>query len=362
MPLRLELNTSVTDDRPVFVSGNFCGWHPDLDVFQLQRFGPGTYTLTFPADIRLPDIVEYKYTRGGWDSVELTGAGESRPNRVLSPGTEFQQDFVPHWRLSGQAFNPALVPHLEVLSSDFYAPQLGASRRVRVLLPYDYHQNPNKRYPVLYLHDGQNLIGEGEGYGSWGVEQKMAILAARQHHEVILVTIDHGYQQRIEEFTIHKSRMAQGRGRAYLAFIAQTLKPAIDAQYRTRPDAPHTGLGGSSLGGLISIYGGLLHPHIFGRLMVFSPSLWISPKIYFDAIRFQTPSPMRIYVYGGETESKYMVPNLQRFQDSLLKQCYKGQPIDIYLSVDPDGAHQEVHWGREFPAALEWLFYSQPAV
>ncbi|TAE21943.1 MAG: alpha/beta hydrolase [Cytophagales bacterium] len=355
--MRLEINTPVLDDRPVFITGNFCDWHPNLDHLQLQPNGPGQYSLEFPTDFSLPDVVEYKYTRGGWDQVELSGAGEGTPNRILTKDTQLQQDYVSHWRWFGQAFNPAQLPLEELLSDEFSSPELGTTRRVTAILPYDYHQNPDKRYPVLYLNDGQNLVGAGVGYGSWGIEQKMAVLAARGHHEVILVNIDHGREQRISEFTIEKSRMAKGRGRDYLKFVANTLKPVIDDNLRTLPGSEHTGLGGSSLGGLISIYGGLLRPDVFGRLLVFSPSLWISPKIYFDAIRFQTPAPMRIYVYGGEAESRYMVPNMQRFQDSLLRQCYNGQSIDIKLSVDPAGTHQEAHWGREFPAALEWLFY-----
>jgi predicted alpha/beta superfamily hydrolase len=358
MSFQFELITPVRDDRPVFVSGNFCDWQPNHPSFQLQPTESGRYVLHLPDSVQLPAKLEYKYTRGGWDDVELSAAGEGVPNRTRSRKVvTAESDFVPHWRWQGSQYNIDWLPINELLSEEFYSPELNSTRRITALLPHDYHLNPNKRYPVLYLNDGQNLVGEGEGYGSWGVEQKMAILAARGHHEVILVSIDHGREQRIAEFTVEKSRMAKGRGRHYLNFIANTLKPVIDANLRTLPDAPNTGIGGSSLGGLISIYGGLLRPNVFGRLLVFSPSLWISPKIYFDAIRFQTPSPMRVYVYGGEAESRYMVPNMQRFQDSLLKQSYNGQPIDIKLSVDPAGTHQEVHWGREFPGALEWLFY-----
>lgn len=357
MSLRFEVVTPVLDDRPVFVSGNFCDWQPNHPHFQLHPTKAGHYVLELPAETSLPSKLEYKYTRGGWDHVELSAAGEGTPNRVRHGNAPAQVDSVLHWRWYGSQYNVDWLPINEVLSQEFNAPELGSTRRISVLLPHDYLQNPDKRYPVLYLNDGQNLVGEGEGYGSWGVEQKMAILAARGHHEVILVSIDHGREQRIAEFTIEKSRLAKGRGRQYLQFLSNTLKPVIDANLRTLTDSEHTGLGGSSLGGLISIYGGLLRPEVFGRLMVFSPSLWISPKIYFDAIRFQTPSPMRVYVYGGEAESRYMVPNMQRFQDSLLKQCYNGQSIDVKLSVDPAGTHQEAHWGREFPTALEWLFY-----
>jgi predicted alpha/beta superfamily hydrolase len=356
--LRLELYTPVIDDRPVFVSGNFNDWQPNAEGFQLRPTGDGHYVFEFPASLALPDPVEYKYTKGGWDHVELNSAGEGVQNRVMVSRAHDEPDIVPHWRWFGKPFNDELVPRL--YGEELYMPQLNTDRRINVLLPYDYEANPDKRYPVLYMNDGQNLVGEGNGYGSWRVEEKMAILANRQHHELIVVSIFHGEEQRIQEYTVDKTRHAgYGRGREYLKFIRETLKPVIDTDLRTLPDAEHTGIGGSSLGGLISIYGGLMYPQTFGRLMVFSPSLWISPKIYFDAIKFEAPVPMRVFVYGGEAESKYMVPNLERFKDSLQKQQYGGNPIDVHLSVLPEGTHEEVHWSREFPRAVEWLFYGE---
>ncbi len=356
--LRLELTTPVLDERPVFVAGNFCEWLPDLPPFQMQVAGPGQFVYEFPADMALPETLEYKYTRGGWDQVELDTSGEGVANRTVSPTAGVVREHVPHWRWFGSPYNPLLLPKIELLGEEFKVPGISQVRRVHVLLPHDYEQT-DKQYPVLYLHDGQNLFGGGSGYGSWEVDQKMALLAARNHHEVILVSIDHAHDERIREFTFHRTRAGTGKGQFYLDFVRRTLKPLVDRTFRTLPDPEHTGIGGSSLGGLISIYAGLMHPNVFGRLMVFSPSLWISPKIYFDAIRLQAPVPMKIYAYGGEKESSYMVPSIRRFNETLLRQGYNGQPIDIHLSVDPAGTHQEVHWSREFPKAVEWLFYEQ---
>lgn len=356
MSLRLELNTPVHDDRPVFVSGGFCDWYPDVDLFRMQSLGPGQYVYEFPDTWSLPHQFDYKYTRGGWDHVELDASGESVPNRTVLANAGLKSDFVPHWRWYGMPFNPAWLPKIELLGNTFDAPKINQTRRVHVLLPHDYTQT-DKRYPVLYLHDGQNLFGGGVGYGSWEIDQKMALLAARYHHEVILVSIDHAEEARIREFTFQTTRAGKGRGQYYLDFIRHVIKPVVDSRYRTLPDAEHTGIGGSSLGGLISIYAGLMHPNVFGRLMVFSPSLWISPKIYFDAIRFKAPVSMKIYAYGGEQESRFMIPNIERFREALARQQYGGNPIDIHLSVDPTGTHQEAHWSREFPKAVEWLFY-----
>ena len=335
-PLRLELTTPVLDDRPVFVSGNFCEWLPDLAPFQMQSVGPGQYVYDFPPDLQLPNKLEYKYTRGGWDHVELDASGEGVPNRTVLRTVDIKREYVPHWRWFGRPFNPILLPKIELLGDSFQVPSVNQRRRVHVLLPHDY-ENSAKHYPVLYLHDGQNLFGGGAGYGSWEIDQKMAILAARHHHEVILISIDHAHDERIREFTFHRTRAGTGKGQYYLDFIRRTLKPLVDRTFRTLPDAANTGIGGSSLGGLISIYAGLMHPDVFGRLMVFSPSLWISPKIYFDAIRFQAPVPMKIYAYGGEKESSYMVPSIQRFNETVSRQRRDGHPIDVHLSVDPDG-------------------------
>lgn len=356
--LRLELFTPVHDDRPVFVTGNFCDWLPDLDAFRMEAVEPGQYTFTFPPDLSLPGTLEYKYTKGGWDHVELNSAGETIPNRSIGSEPHGEPDIVPHWRWFGQPVNAEFLPKL--VGEAFHLPQLDTNRQINVLLPYDYDDQPEKHYPVLYMNDGQNLLGEGTGYGSWRVEEKLAMLASRRHHDLIVVSIDHGEEQRIQEYTIEKTRVAgRGRGREYLKFIRETLKPAIDTNLRTLPDAENTGIGGSSLGGLISIYGGMMHPDVFGRLMVFSPSLWISPKIYFDAIRFRAPVPIRVFAYGGAAESKYMVPNLERFKEALVRQQYGGNSIDVHLSIYPDGTHEEAHWSREFPRAVEWLFYGE---
>lgn len=363
--LQFRLATPVLDDRAVYVTGNFNDWQPAAEAFRMQPVGPGPdgraqYVLDWPADQPLANVLEYKFTKGGWDHVELDAWGESVGNRTWAATDAGPLDTVPHWRWYGQPYNPDQMPNR--VGEEFHLPQLDTTRRISVLLPYDYEAHPEpgaapKRYPVLYLHDGQNLFGDGAGYGSWAVDQKMAILAARRHHEVILVTIDHGEEERIREFTVERTREGRGKGREYLKFIKETLKPFIDDHLRTRPGPASTGIGGSSLGGLISIYGGLLFPDVFGRLLVFSPSLWISPKIYFDAIRFKAPVPMKVYIYGGEAESRYMVPNIERFNESLLRQNYGGCPIELNVSVRPEGTHSESHWGREFPQAVEWLFY-----
>jgi predicted alpha/beta superfamily hydrolase len=98
-----------------------------------------------------------------------------------------------------------------------------------------------------------------------------------------------------------------------------------------------------------------MFPEAFGRLMIFSPSLWISPNIYFDAIDFLSHLPSRIYVYAGGKESNLMIPNVEKLKQTLERQGVKKTIIN--LSLDPEGKHSEDQWGKEFPKAMEWLFY-----
>ncbi|GAB3320592.1 alpha/beta hydrolase-fold protein [Larkinella ripae] len=353
--MRLELTTPADDNRPVFVTGPFCEWYPDVERFELQKTGAGRYAIELPVEVTAPGSLEYKYTRGSWDSVELSAAGEGVPNRFSGGQDATHRDVVPHWRWHGLPFNPVFLPRIERISKAFEVPQLNTTRRIQVLLPYDYDAS-DTRYPVLYLNDGQNLFGDGSPFGNWAIDQKLAVLAHRQHHHVIIVAIDHGESERVAEFLPYNTRLANGRGNAYLDFVAHTLKPFIDATYRTRPERDATGMGGSSMGGLISVYAGIRHPAVFGQLMVFSPALWTTPIVYADALRFYAPEPMRVYLYGGEQESKYMVPAMERLQKALLQR--KGhETLDIHFAVDPVGEHNESRWSREFPLAVEWLFF-----
>ncbi|UHG89097.1 alpha/beta hydrolase [Spirosoma oryzicola] len=354
-PLRFELTTPVLDDRPVYVSGNFCGWHPNLDSLRLWPTGPGCYALDLPAEVELPDVLEYKFTRGGWDQAELDLAGDVPPNRVSQQKNGVLRAVVPHWRWFGHAYNPHFLPKLGMIDEEFAVPQLQTTRRVRVLVPYDY-DDTDKRYPVLYLQDGQNLIGAGSAYGSWEIDRRLAVLASRHHHELIVVAIDHGAENRLIEFTPDRTMAGTGEGRKYLDFVACTLKPAIDSLFRTEPGTAHTGIGGSSLGGLISLYAGLVYPTVFGRLLIFSPSLWLSRTVFTTAARGRIPAGTKWYLYGGESESASMVPGLKRFVDALRKPPQQ-QRMAIQLATNPQGTHSESCWGNEFPAAVEWLFY-----
>ncbi|MBC7408567.1 MAG: alpha/beta hydrolase [Arcicella sp.] len=353
--LYFELTTPVEDQRPVYLSGNFNAWLPDREELRLNKIEEGKYALKFPDTIKLPDTFEYKYTKGGWNQVELDEFGNGIPNRIAKIKNGVYQDFVPHWRMNGENLSENLMPEIRLISDKFEIPQLDRKRAVYILLPHNY-ENLKKHYPVIYLQDAQNLFGNGSEFGNWGIDKQLAVLSAREHGDVIVVAISHGGEERFQEYSPYNNpKLGKGQGRKYAQFLAKTLKPYVDKNFRTKPEREFTGIGGSSLGGLISIYAGLMFPESFGRLMIFSPSLWISPNIYFDAIDFLSHLPSRIYVYAGGKESSLMIPNVEKLKQTLERQGVKKTVIN--LSLDPDGKHSEDQWGKEFPKAMQWLFY-----
>ena len=356
--LSIYLTTADDSSEPVYIAGNFNGWKAEDGQYRMKREGPGAFSFTFKDTHLLPGHLEYKYQRGSWDSAELDEHGNAIPNRELDfraiPETH---DHVPRWLKDGLAYDPAFLPKIQVISEQFEIPQLIKTRRIAALLPHDYEES-GKHYPVLYLQDGQNLFDDYAPFGNWGVDKKLAVMAERGIGDIIIISIDHAEKERIDEFTpSHRTKLGYGDGKKYVRFLADTLKTYVDKNFRTVPGREHTGIGGSSMGGLISIYAGLMYPEVYGKLMIFSPSLWVMPNIHFHFLNFNDPQDMEIYLYGGEKESVNMVPNLRRFKEAF--EDSGNASFKFKLAVDPRGQHNEARWGEEFPRAAEWLFFHQ---
>ncbi|MFZ1495732.1 MAG: alpha/beta hydrolase-fold protein, partial [Saprospiraceae bacterium] len=262
-----------------------------------------------------------------------------------------------NWKIDGYTYPKKYYPIIELVADNFDIPQMGKSRRVRAVLPYNYYQT-DKQYPVIYMQDGQNLFDNAAPFGNWGMDKKMAVLTDMGAGDFIIVCVDHAESDRILEYNPYrKTSIGFGEGKKYVRFLADTLKPFIDKKYRTKTERQFTGVGGSSMGGLISIYAGLMLPKIFGRLLVFSPSLWVSANILSDSVRYTNIDDTRVYIYAGGNEGSSMIPNAQRFRTALEQQGIGEESIDIFFSIDPDGKHTESRWGAEFPKAIKWLFF-----
>lgn len=251
---------------------------------------------------------------------------------------------------------------VRVMDTAFAMPQLGRTRRVWIYLPPDYASS-QKTYPVLYMHDGQNVFDAATSYaGEWGVDETLDSLHAAGDPGAIVVAVDNGQQQRMHEYSpwVHPQH-GGGQGDAYADWMANTLKPYIDAHYRTRPGPESTGIMGSSMGGLISLRAALRHPAVFGRVGVFSPSLWFSDSVFVAARAGagSAPRPRMYFVSGGRegprTDPRIVVVSQQRMIDTLAAAGWAAG-TDVLAAAPDDGEHREWFWRREFPAAYRWLF------
>ncbi len=233
------------------------------------------------------------------------------------------------------------------------APQLNTSKKIWIYLPEDYSKNIQKKYSVIYMHDAQNLFDAKTSYsGEWNVDEKLDSLKAK----VVVVGIEHGNEKRIDELTPFKNeKYGGGNADNYLEFIVKTLKPHIDKNYRTKTKAKNTILFGSSLGGLVSYYGALKYPEVFGKAGVFSPSFWFSPEIYTFTEK-QPKIKTKIYFLCGDKESDDMVNDLTKMKRLLdTKRCYC-----LHLDktkIVKGGEHNEKLWRDHFAEAILWLGY-----
>jgi predicted alpha/beta superfamily hydrolase len=353
--LTLELYTPVDDARPIFLTGNFNSWVTRDERYRMEKVKDGHYQYAFGATITTGPV-EYKYVKGGWEGEELDLDGFPPVNRRIEAPRGKVMDTVPRWKQHSPGYDPKYYPDIRIVAQKFTIPQLSRRRRVSVLLPWNYDQS-DRRYPVLYLQDGQNLFESGAPFGTWGVDKRLAALAGKGKGDFIVVAIDHGGKDRIREFLPYDSvQWGEGMGREYARFLAETLKPYIDSSFRTLTDREHTAIGGSSMGGLISIYAGVMFPQVYSKFMIFSPSLWVSQRIFMEPLKFHHLSATKIYFYAGGKESRTMESGAHRFKEIIEARGFAPGTVQFHLEIDPEGKHTEERWGVEFPKAAQWLF------
>ncbi|MBV9761320.1 MAG: alpha/beta hydrolase [Acidobacteriaceae bacterium] len=236
-------------------------------------------------------------------------------------------------------------------------------RDVIVYLPPDYDSSPDRRYPVLYLHDGQNLFDAATAFAGneWGLDElAQELILTGEIQPLIIVGIYNAGTRRMAEYTHVRDRRGRGgRARKYSRFIVEDLKPFIDSQYRTLRDAANTGLGGSSLGGLVTLYLGLHHPDTFGRLIVMSPSIWWANRAILREVRkLRGRLPQKIWLDIGTCEGQdpeTCVKNVKDLAEALVAKGW--QPEHDFKFVEDQGAgHNEKAWGFRMRDALKFLF------
>jgi predicted alpha/beta superfamily hydrolase len=246
-----------------------------------------------------------------------------------------------------------------------YQPGRHGEREVAVYLPPNYAAEVQARYPVLYLHDGQNLFDPSTAFlgNHWRLKEVAdELICDRQIQPLIIAGIYNAREHRINEYTpVPDRRGYGGRAGAYGRLILKWIKPFIDDQYRTLGDAANTGLGGSSLGGLVTLHLGLRHPRTFGKLIVMSPSVWWAGRAILKDVEGLRRQPrLKIWLDIGTSEG--LKPNDYVRDVSKLREAltHKGWQLGRDLSyIEDEGAgHDEKAWGFRMQDALKFLFPS----
>ncbi|MFC5699941.1 alpha/beta hydrolase [Cohnella faecalis] len=254
--------------------------------------------------------------------------------------------------------NHSIEGNVKIINQ-FPVHSLGTTRNIWIYLPPGYEES-DSRYPVLYMHDGQNLFDKATSYaGEWGIDETMERLSAdNEAFKMIVVGVENGPRRMYDYTPYPNSDGLGGDGAKYVAFLTDELKPFIDKSFRTKPNSPDTYISGSSLGGYISVYAGLERPDIFGNVLAFSNVFQIGQKAFFGYIGQldRTLDSSRFYLDIGTIEDQqfsYSVSDNRKVLEMLQAKGVSEDRLKLY--IDPVGDHNESAWNRRFPDALKWI-------
>jgi predicted alpha/beta superfamily hydrolase len=235
-----------------------------------------------------------------------------------------------------------------------HSPQLGNERDIDVFLPPSYART-RRRYPVVYMQDGQNLADPDRAFaGTWNLPEAIAELSSRGI-EAIIVGIPNMGAERVREYSpFHDERHGGGSGDAYLAFVERTIKPLVDERFRTRPEREAAGLFGSSMGGLISLYAFFRASEAFGFAGAMSPSLWFGGRALLKYVEKDGAPSGRIYLDAGTEEGMSTMHDAEHFARELLRKGYRSGDSFLFTQAY-GGRHEEAHWSMRLVPALEFL-------
>ena len=243
---------------------------------------------------------------------------------------------------------------------------LGNHRDVLVYLPRGYSRFSRRRYPVLYLQDGQNVFDAATSFAGveWGVDETAQRLIRRNLIEpLIIVAVANMTDDRIHEYAptpgvidskAKRKKHSKGLARKYGRFLTEELRPYIDKKYRTKPEAEFTGLGGSSLGALLTLSVGLWFPNAFTRLIVMSPSIWWDDCVIYKMVEeLDKKLPLKIWLDTGTREPGW--ERVRTLLDSLIEKGWRLGEDLIYAEIE-GGDHSEGAWAARVDPALRFLF------
>ena len=363
-------NTPV--DATLYIAGNHQSvgpWVPDRHA--LKRFDDGTWRTS----LDLPDgfELEYKITHGSWDTVEKRADGADVANRsaIAKDGLVLNID-VAAWAAGNDnshlRLEPSLTGNIKLIKK-FRSKVLGNERDLIVYLPESYDREPHRRFPVLYMQDGQNLFDRAtSAFGTeWGVDETAQALIRSNKIEPLIIVGIYTEANRMGELTDTYSKKYGdgGKARLYAKFLVDEVKPFMDKTFRTKPDRANTGVGGSSLGGLVSLFLVESYPEVFSRCAAVSPALLWSDGALVERWRSDRarlpPRRTKFWIDVGSKEtvqdtSSDAYLNSVRSLVDVFKDAGLEEGSDYRFVVKEGAEHNEAAWQERFPEILEFLY------
>ena len=369
LTFRVRVPEYTPPDAKLYIAGNIPALGPwDPGKVELGRIGDGLYAITLVLPVGTD--LRFKFKRGTWESVEKGPRFEEIADRThIVVGDESVQIDVANWRdFSAGPDRGTITGDVEILN-DFEATRLGNRRPIIVLLPPGYRDETDRRYPVLYMHDGQNLFDASTSFigVEWGVDEATVRLIEEGQVEPLIIVGIYNTSNRAYEYTpAGDSTTGEGGGaELYADFIINDLKPFIDENYRTKPDRANTGVMGSSLGGVCSLYLGWEHRDVFSRIGAMSTSYGWANQDIVRRIKARAPAGgTRIWMDMGTAEDgrdrdgdgvSDIIELHRVVRDTLVGYGMKlGR--DLKYVEDEGAVHNEHAWASRFPRALTFLF------
>lgn len=350
-----DIPDNTPSNSQIYMASTLNQWNPADKDYKFIRDSLEIFTLTI--DSLTPEQeLQFKLTLGTWQLVEVDNFGAELINRTYTY-TQLDTLYISviAWNSPNERkkMKSTLSHNVEVINDSFYMPQLERYRKIWVYLPPDYDMEEDSEYPVLYMHDGQNLFDRATSFsGEWQVDERLNALFEEGYTVPIVIGIDHGNATRFNEYSIVdvEEPKIDAEGELYLRFIVETLKPYVDSHYRTIPEKESTSIMGSSLGGLISTYAISMYPNIFGSAGLFSSSYWLDDTIYdlpYDLIN------TRIYQLCGSEEADNTVANCTHMNEVFLRNSENSDQIKFVIIEG--GEHNEKLWSSGFDDAIIFL-------
>ncbi len=345
---------NLSNEDAVFITGNnslLANWYPNM--VKMERMNDSTFvkSLYFPVDT----FLEFKFTKGSWDTEELNEDGSVRGNHnLLVANDSIFTHSIRYWKHeSGRSHEGQITGNVEYIY-DIKSHNELLPRDIIIWLPPEYYKNTNQSYPVLYMHDGQNIIDPQTSFLGidWQIDETTdSLIRTNQIEPLIIVGIYNTYNRKVEY-------SENDTGYAYIDFIVNTLKPKVDKKYRTKPDNKNTAIAGSSMGGLISFMAAWERPDVFSKAACLSPAFKIRTYDYVDNVLNYEGEKKELLFYidnGGVGLEDSLQSGINEMLSTLKSKGYQ-ENVDFVWVKDELAEHNESAWAKRTRNFLK-LFY-----